>query len=136
MRKKIYLSGPVEQSDDPNAWRNELVEDLGYYRFIDPTKAFNITLEDIRENEHTRYYLVMRCLRGIAVSDGVYIDWSKPEITWGTPIEQFFAWISGIPIVVYTGDNDHQIPAFMEVFADDIVKGERRKSILALERYI
>ena len=119
---KIYLSGPVEQSEDPNSWRKEIQEKHTFYNYIDPVEHIEVQLE----GEYWRYRLVAECLHAVNLSDGVLIYWGKSEVTWGTPIEQYYAWLNGVPNVVYTDGNDVEIPAFMHVYADDIVSESER----------
>jgi len=120
-RKRIYLSGPIEQSDDPYRWRYEIQENRAFYEYIDPTDHIDVTVDEMQNDPYARYYIAVECLRQITLADGVLIYWGEPEVTWGTPIEQYYAWLNGVPNVVFTEGNDVEIPGFMEVFADEIV---------------
>ena len=113
---KIYLSGPVEKAENPESWRDELIREYSYFNFYHPTKAHEFTLP---LDEAEKYMMVMTQLRQINLSDILLVRYYKEE-TWGTPVEMFWAYTCGVPVVVWNASNSDEIPAYVSVFADGI----------------
>ena len=119
-RTRIYLSGPVESYDTPNQWRDELVNEYEYYMFYHPLEEHTFELP-LSESE--RYMMVMQQLRQVNLSDILLVRYIHDVETWGTPIEIFWAYTCGVPVVVWLADNDMEmrdLPNYLCVFADRI----------------
>lgn len=103
-----------------------------YYDYFNPVDHLNVTKEEMRDSEYARYYVFTECLRQISLSDCVVIRYSDNQVTWGTPVEQFYCWMNGVPNVVYTDVDVEELPGFMRVMADGI-ESEEKKVLRALE---
>lgn len=109
-RAKVYLSGPVELSDDPQSWREEVKEDIGYFSYIDPLEL-GLTSDD------SPYEVTWKCLDNLKLADIMFINYIHEEPTWGTPIESYYAWQDNIPVVVWTEMDFDELPMFLQTFA-------------------
>lgn len=109
-RKNVYLSGPIENESNPNIWRKELEEEFPVYNFYNPC-------DEEYDNKH---HMVIEQLRIVALSDFVLVNYVHDTETWGTPMEILWAYIKGIPIIVWTIENDEKIPDYLDIFSDYI----------------
>lgn len=130
MRMKIYLSGPVHNSEDPNSWRLELQDEFGHYNFYNPYEEQKELFE-----EGYIYKGIMKQLRVIQLCDAILINYIEGKETWGTPVEMFWAYLNGVPVVTWSITDPDNLPPYLLVFSDyiceDIEEGLRR-----LDRYV
>lgn len=110
-RRTVYLAGAIERSDDPDSWRNELEEEFKHVRFINPMDS------GIDPHEEP-YRLVWWCFRQVQFSDYVIVNYEKGVETWGTPMELLWAWLQGVPVLLWTIEDPEDMPAFLKVMTD------------------
>lgn len=110
MRASIYLAGPVEDSDDPYGWRDEVDDRFGYINFINPM--------DLADPSDSPEYIWSKCIMGLRKSDGIIVNLNNKEFTWGTPIEQYVVYDMSKPVVVVTEFDDDELPSAAVVYSD------------------
>lgn len=95
--KKVYLSGPIFQIEDPKSWRLFAADQLPKgWKAIDPTK-FNIDKLTCTELVKQDLEQLNQCQAVIAKTD---------LASWGTAIEIAHAYNNGIPVLAW--------PCFLE----------------------
>ena len=104
MKGPFYLAGAVEKSDTPDEWRDHVMYEYGYIDWTNP--------RDFSHLEGAE--LVEKCKNETLRSKGLLIWYEKDTPTWGTPQEQFMAYSNGIPCVVWTTDEEKNLPEFLK----------------------
>lgn len=121
LRRQVYLSGAIHASDDPWSWRDDLIDEYGYINFISPVDIQDSAVVNNREERYNRKWeVVMNDLRSIALSDAMLVYYEQDVETYGTPIECFYAWMSGVPVIVYSEVEKKDMPLFLLCFSDFI----------------
>lgn len=116
-RAMVYLSGSVEKVDDENGWRKEVQDEYGYYNWYNPVEELEY---DTPLSPAEKDAMVMQQLRKVKLSDFLLVKYVEGQETWGTPTEVRCAFTNGVPIVVWTDEDEQDIPNYLFVFADFI----------------
>ena len=113
MTVRLYMSGAVEQHKKPESWRNGILRMYEGIDWVSPTEfGFNDKTDES--------VVVERCLNEISECDGVLLAYEEEVPTWGTPIEQYFAYKNDIPVAVWTATEFGNLPKFLIDHADYI----------------
>jgi len=113
MRRKVYLSGPIERSDNPETWREEVEDEYNTINFFNP---FDLGLDP----EEDAYELVWRELDAIRHMDFLLVMYEKGVETYGTPREMFWAWMNCVPVIVWSVEDPEDMPVYATIFSDFI----------------
>lgn len=113
MRREVYLSGPIERSEDPRTWREEVDEEFGNVSFFNPLDMGLDPWED-------RYELVWKQLRRIETCDFVLVNYIEGVETYGTPMEMMWAFLNNTPVITWSMIGPEHMPVYAVVFSDEI----------------
>lgn len=118
MKYNVYLSGHIDEHEDPWEWRNDIKEKFEYddqLKFTDPVEQF--PKYDDNEME-----VVWWCITQAVICDGLFIKWDNETLTVGTIVEMTIAFLFHNPIVVwYDGDDgEDELSPFLKALAVDI----------------
>jgi nucleoside 2-deoxyribosyltransferase len=92
---KVYLAGPINgrTDDEAHGWRDEFMEKLPQYEYLDPM------VRDYRGREDVAYAEIVELDKAdILTADAIVAYCWQPS--WGTAMELLFAWENGIPVIV------------------------------------
>lgn len=113
MRRKVYLSGPVEKADDPETWRTRMVENFENIEFFNPVEMGLDPWED-------RYQLVWEQLATIRNCDYLFVNYIPGVETYGTPMEMMWAFINNVPVITWSDVDPEDMPVYAVMFSDYI----------------
>lgn len=113
MRRTIYLAGPVEKVDDATTWRENVIKEYRNVEFINPMDHNFDSTED-------RYEIFFTSLRAVQLSDFVIVNYVPGAETYGTPIEAFWAWLNGVPVLTWSLEDPEDMPSFLVTISDNI----------------
>lgn len=129
MDKTVYLSGPVENSDDPYSWREEVRREYGdEFETVDPLRDYPYEEYDNFDDffsymrvERKRKRFVTWCNNKARSVDGLFVGgWDEETLTVGTISEVKEAYEAHVPIVVNYSikENNYPISTFMREWAN------------------
>lgn len=113
MRRKVYLSGPIERADDPESWRSNVEKSFGNIEFINPVKMNFDPWED-------RHEMVWEQLKTIRSCDFLLVNYIPEVETYGTPMEMMWAFIQGVPVMTWSDVDPCNMPTYAVMFSDYI----------------
>lgn len=113
MRRKVYLSGPIERVDDPETWRDEIEGEYENIEFINPCNWNLDSWED-------RFELVWKELSIIRKVDFLFVNYIKEVETYGTPMEMLWAFMNNTPVVTWSLHEPEYMPVYSVMFSDFI----------------
>lgn len=116
---QIYLSGPINEGENPHEWRDEIVQEWPEIDWINPFKLHNIPNDELRERVQE---VIDIDLRKIKESDAVLLRRIHNYNLSGASIEAREAFINEVPVIVWNTEKT-EIPLFLyghvsEVYTD------------------
>lgn len=106
---KIYLTGAINDWENPFKWHDELMDSEKYseHEFVNPYTLNNFELGD-DEIYDRPMEVIDPALEEIETCDGVFVRWEDDAFLVGSAMEIKHAWEHDIPIVIwYEGYRDN-----------------------------
>jgi nucleoside 2-deoxyribosyltransferase len=98
---RIYLAGPIAHTDDPNDWRQELIDEHSTVEFANPLDEY--TPADA-SNPHLHDDIVDSDKQQIEASDALLVGYEAVRSV-GTTMEVLFAYERDIPVAILIRDD-------------------------------
>lgn len=116
MTYNIYLSGHVDETEEPWEWRDEIKvtwKDDEQVKFTDPVEKFP-------EYDDNKQEVVWWCIVQAVICDGLFVKWDNETLTVGTIVEITIAFLFHNPTVILYDGKKSEVSPFLKMLTVEI----------------
>lgn len=127
---RVYLAGPIQHDDNPNRWRQDIIESNNYnnLEFANPLDLEQFDKEEVRPKDivHTDLDAIEHC-------DAILVRWKDDIQMAGTPMEMFFAQGAGVSVVTWYEGEMEDLSPWVKYHTNSFVSSGR-EALIELNR--